>query len=120
MPFSGGNFLYFLETEGRVLGRGQRSPSSGVDQIRPGFPRAGERSRLWSEVREGIQQGLPDGSPGIHHEAPPLRGKTQEICKVRTEFTSIPRDASQLICFDKVCPAGCRHTNQPPTHIKFA
>ena len=86
-PLSLPKFLYFVETEDRLLGRSKHCSTSGMDQIRTGLPRAGECSRLWSEVREGLQQGIPDGSPGLHHEAPPLWGKTQEILQVRLEFT---------------------------------
>ena len=93
----------FLETEDRMLGRGKRSSTSWMDQIRAGLSRAGECSRLRPEVCEGIQQGFPDGSPGIHHEAPPVWGKTQEIIQVRVEFTSISISgyAPQLI-FDNI------------------
>ena len=65
-------FLYFVETEERLLGRSEHSATSRMDQIRTGLPRAGECPRIWAEVREGLQQGIPDGCPGLHHEAPPV------------------------------------------------
>ena len=80
-------FLYLLETEDRVLGWGQHRSSTWMDQIWAGIPRAGECPRLRPEVCPRLQQGLPDGGAGLHHEASPLWGKAQEIFQVRVEFT---------------------------------
>ena len=96
-PLWGSNIPYppelskfcLVETEDLVLGRSQRRSTSWMDQIRAGLSRAGERLRLRSEVCEGLQQGFPDVSPGIHHETPPVWGKTQEIIQVRVELISI-------------------------------
>ena len=53
-----------------------------MDQDRAGLPRAGGGPRLRPEGGGRSHQGIPDGSPGVHHEASPLPGETQEIIKV--------------------------------------